>query len=109
MRTIEHTIRIEIQNLNWRTEMSRKTGVWVGICDALRLTVQADDWAELCEMMNESMDLLFRDLLETGEIEAYLRKNGWKAAARLPSPKQAKGVRFDVPANFIQEPARATA
>lgn len=103
------TIRLDIKNLQWRAEMDARTGVWVAACEPLRQAVQADSWAELCATMNEAMNELFLDLLEDGELDAFLRANGWQQNMSIPPQVPPEGLTFDVPADFIRGPLRATA
>ncbi len=52
-------------------------GVLVGVCDELRLTVEARDERELRSIIEESHDLFFQSLLEDGELGRFLREHGW--------------------------------
>lgn len=67
---------------------------WIGVCEALALTVQGDTWEELCESISETLDLLMVTLLKSGELPAFLKERGWEPVTPVP----AKGpVRFDIP------------
>jgi hypothetical protein len=66
----------------------------------LKLTVQSPTWGELVEDISDALDLMFKDLLETGELSPFLQERGW--ALLGPLPKAPKNVRFDVP--FIPIP-----
>jgi hypothetical protein len=85
-------IRIEAK-LRW--DCFPDEGVWVGVCDPLKLTVQADTWAELMEDIGHTLDAMLLDLLQTNELNAFLRDHGWKLHG--PIPVRPKNVRFDVP------------
>ena len=73
-----------------------KGGHWVGVCDPLKLTVQADTWAELMEDIGQTLDLMLKDLLKSNELERFLRDHGWKMVGGAPSVA-GRDVRFDVP------------
>ena len=66
---------------------------WVGICDALNLTVESETWAELMEDVALTLDATFRDLLAGNELDPFLQDRGWTAHV----PADAEAVRFDVP------------
>lgn len=46
--------------------------------------------------------MLFTDLLESGELGAFLRDNGWQAG---PLPTSGRRVKFDVPFSLNQAPS----
>ena len=78
--------------IRWR--VSRAGGDhWVGICDALALTVESETWAELMEDIALTLDATFQDLLAGDELDSFLRDRGWTAHV----PAEAESVRFDVP------------
>ena len=66
---------------------------WVGICDALALTVESETWAELMENIALTLDAMFQDLLAGNELDPFLRDRGWTAQV----PDDAEPVRFDIP------------
>ena len=49
------------------------SGAWVGVCDALGLTAQGDTWDDLVATLGPSVQMLFEDLLESHELDSYLR------------------------------------
>ena len=67
-------------------------GLYVGVCEALNLTMQGDTWADLMQSIGETLDLLFKDLCETGELNQFLRDHGWHADGQ---PKA--NATFDLP------------
>ena len=85
-------IRVDA-NLQWRI-LQAKSGEWVGICDPLKLTVQADTWADLMEDIGHTLDALLKDLLSSNELNRFLQDQGWKLLAAITSRED---VRFDVP------------
>lgn len=71
------------------------------MCPQLNINAAGDSWTELLEAMGEATALLFASLLESGELHAFLRAQGWQAVGPLPSP-DARRVKFDVPFNLSQ-------
>jgi hypothetical protein len=69
-------------------------GNWVGLCEPLKLTVQAETWADLMEDIGLTLDALMRDLLESNELQRLLNDRGWKLYR--PIPNRQDEVRFDV-------------
>lgn len=84
---IEGSVRWEV--------LHAKGGNWVGICDPLRLTLQADTWANLMEDISFTLDAIFKDLLSSNELTRFLKEHGWKS--RGTAPKDLSNVRFDLP------------
>jgi hypothetical protein len=80
--------------LVWEYCQSPKSGKYVAVCDALKLTVQSDTYPELMESISETLDSVFRDLLANGNLKSFLRKHGWRLAGE--PPKQPSKARFDV-------------
>jgi hypothetical protein len=50
---------------------------WVAICDSLKLTTHGETWDEMAESIADVQGHLFRDLLKTGELRAFLTQHGW--------------------------------
>ena len=90
----DDTVRIDA-SLPYKVWQAQ-SGVWIGVCDALQVTVQADTWAELMEAIIDGLEMIFQDLLNSGELEQFLAEQGWQA--RGPYDVDTK---FDVP--FIPE------
>jgi hypothetical protein len=89
-------VRIEIKaNLPWIC-VRAKGGNWVGVCEPLGLTVQAETWSDLMEDIGDTLDALLQDLLVSNELDQFLRDHGWEALGQIPAqPDDA--IRFDVP------------
>ena len=86
-------VRIE-GNLQWKY-LRAKTGEWVAVCDAMRLTVEANTFSELMEDINLTLDAVFRDLLTSHELDRFLNEHGWKAVGMIP--QDPNNVKFDMP------------
>ena len=86
-------VRIEA-NVPWNITPARE-GAWIGVCEPLKLTVQADTWAELMEDIGLTLDAIMRDLLKSNELPQFLRDRGWQMVGAPPTKQE--DVRFDVP------------
>jgi hypothetical protein len=81
-------------NVSWKCFLS-KEGVWIAICDPLRLTLQADTFGDLMEDIAMTLNAIFRDLLISNELDKFLRDQGWELAGQMPNSMD--DVRFDMP------------
>jgi len=88
-------VRIEA-DLMWEVARNPTTGRFIGVCRALNLNAVGDTWGEFQECANEAIQLLFADLFTEGELEEFLRRNGWRALGPLPAQRSVT-PRFDVP------------
>ena len=85
--------------LTWEFSRDPETGGWIAVCRPLNLNAVGDTMGELQECANEAVMLLFRDLLATGELAAFLQRNHWRPLTPLPAAGTGR-VQFDVPANW---------
>src|SRR5690242_1831983 len=83
-------------NLNWQS-VRGKGGNWVAVCEPLKITLQAETWAELMEDIASSINLLMRDLVESNEFDQFMKDRGWTVSGQIPQGLAAQQVRFDVP------------
>lgn len=90
--------------LQWRAWQSEKSGRWIGVCDAMNLTMEGATLDELHSVINETIQLVLTDLLVENGLEAYLRERGWRAQG-LPDRPDAD-TQFQVPWELIAEGAR---
>lgn len=90
-------------NVQWKV-LRAKGGDWVGVCDPLRLTLQSETYADLMEDIGLALNAMLRDLLETNDLERFLRDHGWTLAGAIPANRE--DVRFDVP--FFLLPVNAS-
>ncbi len=97
-------VKIEAQVV-WRFGRDPDNGDWIAVCDELHMTAIGDTIIELQECANEAVALLFTDLLEEGELDSFLRINGWNLLTPLPSGPRP-GVTFDVPQDFRRTSVR---
>ncbi len=87
-------IQIETKVL-WQVVRDPRDGHWFGICPALNLNAAGDTWGEFTECVQEAIALLFQSLFKSGELEAFLRRNGWRTGT--PIPPVGTRARFEVP------------
>ena len=71
-------------------------GYWVGICEPLKLTVQADTYANLMEDIGLTMSAVLKDLIETDELHQFLQSHGWSLQGPYQGPYE-KVDHFDIP------------
>lgn len=87
---------IHIQaKIQWKAFRDPATKFWVAVCQPLKLTVQGETWGALMECINDTLDLLLKDLFASGNFEKFLRKQGWKRLNDVPP--NASRLKFDVP------------
>jgi predicted RNase H-like HicB family nuclease len=86
--------------VRWRT-MRTEDNVWIGVCDSLNLVVEGDSQSEMVEAAEQAITLLIQDLIHENDIGAFLRKQGWRPARRIP--KSTSGIKFDVPLELVME------
>jgi hypothetical protein len=104
MGVMANTIQIQA-NIVWNV-IRTGSGVLVGVCDPLGLTVEADDESELQSVIGEAHHCLFLDLFEEGELESFLRDHGWRTVGPVPAGLP-EGVKFDVPFKVVPAHDRA--
>jgi hypothetical protein len=92
----------------WTAFRDPASGRWVGVCEPLKLATEAETWAELQAESYDALLLLLRDLMETGELEAFLKEHGWRCEGPLPLDVPASEVVFDLPAPILFSPAPAS-
>ncbi|PZQ13660.1 MAG: hypothetical protein DI565_14055 [Ancylobacter novellus] len=88
-------------NVLWQAVKSASSDRWIGVCEELNLSTEADSLDELHSLIPETMHLLFADLVEENEFADYLTERGWKAG---DLPDMTRGdLEFDVPWKMIAE------
>ncbi len=88
-------VQIEAKQLVWQFRRSAQ-GNWVASCESLGQAVQSEHFADIHARIFETMNALMFDLFEDGELEAFLKKQGWRVAQPIPASVPA-GIAFDVP------------
>lgn len=93
--SMQQQLLVRVQgNVHWKCFLSQE-GNWIGICDPLNLTVQADTFGELMEDIATALALVFKDLLISNELDKFLQERGFQLAGQMPN--STDNVRFDVP------------
>jgi predicted RNase H-like HicB family nuclease len=85
-------------NVQWRVTETQG-GNWLAVCEPLRLTLQAETYAELMEDIGLALDGMLRDLLETNDLQRFLLEHGWTLVGAIPA--RPEEVRFDVPFHLL--------
>ena len=88
----EMIVRVDA-NVQWQVAAHQYS--WVGVCEPLKLTVEADTYGELMESISETLDAVLSDLMKSNELPLFLKTHGWTLATPLPA--KPEDVRFDVP------------
>ena len=92
---LQQLIRIQ-GKVQWK--VTRATGGnWVAACDALKITLQAETWAEMMEDISTAIDALLKEMLRSNELVAFLKDQGWVLQSGSTIPTRSQDVRFDVP------------
>ena len=105
MATAQRVVTIQAK-IDWRAKRSDASRRWIGVCDALNLSMEAESLDELHSVIPEAIHLLLIDLLADAELARYLEDRHWRADNLPPQPDG--DVTFDVPWELIVEGARGT-
>ena len=97
-------ISAQLQWVFYRDECTRR---WIAVCEALKVTVEADTHTELRENIEDGLNLLFRSLLRDRELDRFLQMRGWTMLGEPPD--DTEDVRFDVPIELIARDANGSA
>lgn len=104
MRTV---IRIEVDGqVQWRVTKT-DTDRWLAVCDPFGLCMEANSLDDLHANINETIQLLFEDLFEDGELEEFLTARGWTAKPIVPETD--RDVAFEVPFELLVQSESDTA
>lgn len=82
-------------NLTWKW-CRAQSGSYIGVCDPLKITLEADTFYELMEESAITLDALMKDLFMDRELDKFLREHGWTADSTIPDVP-IRELRFDVP------------
>jgi predicted RNase H-like HicB family nuclease len=93
-------------NLFWLYTQDKESQMWVAHCPPLKIVAEGKTYSELMEAMDDCIQTLFTDLWEAGELGNFLREHNWRALTPIPQRRTAGNVRFDVPYEIQQRPAR---
>lgn len=90
--------------LEWRAVEGETAGQWIGICDALNVSMEADSLDELRSVIGETIHELLLDLLEDDELESFLAARGWTSTTSTVA--DGDDLSFDVPWEVIVQGAQ---
>jgi len=91
---------VQIQaKLEWHFYRDERSRRYIAVCEPLKVTIEADSHAELCENIEDGLNLLFRNLVRDQEFDRFLQARGWLALG--PVPENLETARFDVPFELI--------
>ena len=93
-------------NLEWVTV--EDNGYWIGICEPLDLTLQANTYAELMEDIGLALDALLKELISTGDFDRFMQSNGWTIIEGTYEGVEHFDVPYDVTRRQVNDPTRAT-
>ncbi len=100
-------VRVEIKGqLPWRVSRSTNEN-WIAICDPLKITLEGETFEELTQHISEGLQLLLVDLIQSGEIQEFLSRQGWRTSI-APDQINLRRARFDVPYSTRIEESHAT-
>jgi len=84
-------------NLMWRTfRPEKEEDQWVADCPPLKLVVQGETLGELHEAIEDSLSLLFEELVDSGDLNQFMFQHGWEAVSPLPETPSSE-TKFDIP------------
>lgn len=91
--------RVQVEgNLQWSYRKTAE-GPFLAVCDALKITLEADTWSHLLEDMALAIDAILKEMFATNEFDHFLRDHGWNVVG--PLPNQMTDVEFEVPFEII--------
>jgi predicted RNase H-like HicB family nuclease len=94
--------------VQWVFTQDAPSGRWVAVCEPLGLTVEGHTHAEMREHIDEALNLILRNMVQSGEIDRFLRDRGWQAQNMPPANQLAAArLRFDVPIELIAQRAQS--
>jgi len=73
--------------VDWKIARDPKTNEYVAVCDALKITAEADTWVQLCETIAEIQDELFITLLKEGALPQFTQLMSAKKRSGMPNLK----------------------
>ena len=104
---MKQVIRIDVNGqVQWEVAKTA-SGKWLGVCRPLGLTMEGGTLDDLFASINDSVQLLMTELLQSGELDAFLKHRGWRLASQ--AVRQQTPVEFDVPIELLVRTGRDSA
>lgn len=75
---------VDVTVIPWDVHRS-PNNKWIGVCEPLGLTLQAETWKDLMADIGDTLDAIMKDLLASDSLPRFLRDNGWQATEPLHS------------------------
>lgn len=92
-------VRIQVQGqIAWQVAKSA-AGNWIAVCKPFGLVMEGTTLDDLYSNINHGVQLMMRDLMEAGELEAFLKSHGLKLQSQETKPQGE--VEFDVPIELM--------
>lgn len=93
---------IEINaTVQWHYMREPEAGRYIGECNALGLVLEASTHEDLAHRIHHAQSLMFQYLLESGELDQFLRQHHWTMHGTIPP--SIKDARFELPFDLIRE------
>lgn len=80
----------------WLLTQEKRSRFWVAHCPPLQIVAEGETFGQLVEAINDCLQALFSELVQTGELGNFLREHNWKLNVPLPA-KISPRARFDIP------------
>ncbi len=96
-----HIINIEGKaEIQWLAQRSG-SGRWIGVCEAMNLSTEAESLDELHSVINETIQLVLLDLLRDNELDKFLKDHGWRTTHMPMNKIDQADIEFNVPWQLI--------
>src|SRR5271165_2254275 len=105
MPNVTVTVKVD-SRINWQVARS-DNGHWIAACQPLGLAMEGEDFEDLLENIAHGVGLLMTDLVESGELHAFMTRHGWQVA--IPPHVPVADMQFDVPIPLHVIPTRGSA
>lgn len=89
----------------WTVKRDQESKRYVGTCDVLNLSTEADSWPEIVKMTQDVMGLLFTALCKDNELEEFLRERGFSIQKQnMALESEHRHPQFDMPSPIFFTP-----
>lgn len=63
--------------IDWKVCFDAASKEWIGVCNHLGLTASDTTYSDLVKAINEATDMMFADLLKSGDLDEFLSLRNW--------------------------------
>lgn len=95
-----YVVNIEAK-LAWTWSLDRESKQIVAVCEPLKLVTHGADVADLQASINDTLNMLFKNLLQAGELDQFLHDRGWTAVTLPDNTDDLDAVGFNVPIHLV--------